>query len=131
MKCFYKWDVFLLFKSRIISGIPRNVFSRIYVAWSYFIHLIRDWLRSIKNQYLRRTEWSMKIKFAKIWCIDDYIYVLEKNSRHATNYFKKKKNERNSYEVDKPWFSNFFKEIYFLAGLKNMFVYICFFKVFN
>ena len=42
----------------------------------------------------------MKIKFAKIACIDDYIYVLEKISRYATNYFKKKKNERNSYGVD-------------------------------
>ena len=73
----------------------------------------------------------MKIKFAKISCIDDYIYVLEKNSRSATIYFKKKKNEKNSYAVDKPWFSNFFKEIYFPAGLKNMFIYICFFRVFN
>ena len=42
----------------------------------------------------------MKIKFAKFACIDDYIYVIEKNSRYATNHFKKKKNERNSYRVD-------------------------------
>ena len=48
------------------------------------------WLRSIKNQYLRQAKWSMKIKFAKISSIDDYIYVLEKNSRFATNFRKKK-----------------------------------------
>ena len=72
----------------------------------------------------------MKIKFAKISSIDDYIYVLEKNSRFATN-FRKKKNEKNSYGVDKPWFSKFFKEIYFPARLKNMVIYICFSKVFN
>ena len=72
----------------------------------------------------------MKIKFAKISCIDDYIYVLEKNSRSATN-FRKKKNEKNSYGVDTPWFSKFFKEIYFPARLKNMVIYIRFSKVFN
>ena len=71
----------------------------------------------------------MKIKFAKILC--DYIYVLEKNSRSATNYFKKKKNEKNSNGVGKPWLSNIFKEIYFPAELKNMFIYICLFKVVN
>ena len=73
----------------------------------------------------------MKIKFAKISGIDDYIYVLEKNSRSATNYFKKMKNEKNGCGVGKPWFSNIFREICFPAGLKNMFIYICFFKVFN
>ena len=72
----------------------------------------------------------MKIKFAKISCIDDYIYVLEKNSRSATN-FRKKKNEKNSYGVDTPWFSKFFKEIYFPARLKNMVIYIRFSKDFN
>ena len=41
------------------------------------------------------------------------------------------KNKKNSYGFDKPWFSNFFKEICFSAGLKNMFIYIYFFKVFN
>ena len=34
-------------------------------------------------------------------CIDNYIYVLEKNSRSATNYFKKKENEKNSYGIGK------------------------------
>ena len=33
--------------------------------------------------------------------IDNYIYVLEKYSRSATNYFKKKKNKKNSYGIGK------------------------------
>ena len=36
----------------------------------------------------------MKTKFAKISCIDDYIYVVEINSISTTNYFKKKEKQK-------------------------------------
>ena len=61
----------------------------------------------------------MKIKFAKISCIDDYIYVLEKNSRSATDYYKKRKTKKIIAGLTSPGLVRFSRKSIFLQELKT------------